>query len=114
MTNIRVIATVTYDFDTEDGLVTNEESALEQVRELIDEGGVHASDFEYEVSRSMERSPLDDLLTASHSVTPPLDDDWCGYSAPFLGRCSCGDPANHEPGGRFYKEGRLPDSERKR
>jgi hypothetical protein len=35
---------------------------------------------------------------------------WCGYSSSYLGRCCCGDSANHDPGGRFYKEGRLPDT----
>lgn len=34
---------------------------------------------------------------------------WCGYSSPYLGRCACGDPANHEPGGRYYMAGRSPD-----
>lgn len=26
---------------------------------------------------------------------------WCGRSAPGLGRCQCGDPANHAPGGKY-------------
>lgn len=33
----------------------------------------------------------------------------CGYGSPYLGPCQCGDAANHEPGGMFYREGRTPD-----
>lgn len=45
-----------------------------------------------------------DVITAEAAAS-----GWCGYSAPFLGRCACGDAKNHEPGGRYYMEGRLPD-----
>lgn len=34
---------------------------------------------------------------------------WCGYSAPFLGQCQCGDALHHQPGGMFYRKGRQPD-----
>lgn len=32
----------------------------------------------------------------------------CGYYAPMLGQCICGDPKNHEKGGKFYIADRKP------
>ena len=43
-------------------------------------------------------------------MTIVITEPWCGYSSPYLGRCHCGDAANHEPGGIYYKAGRLPDA----
>jgi len=37
-----------------------------------------------------------------------MTDTWCGFSAPFLGRCVCGDRTNHQPGGIYFREGRVP------
>jgi hypothetical protein len=40
----------------------------------------------------------------------PLADVWsgpwqnqCGHHDALLGPCVCGDPANHQPGGKFYQ-----------
>lgn len=42
-------------------------------------------------------------------VPLPASGPQCGYGSPHLGPCQCFNAANHEPGGIFYKEGRLPD-----
>lgn len=34
---------------------------------------------------------------------------WCGYVSPYLGRCCCGEAANHEPGGKYHKAVVRPD-----
>lgn len=48
---INVTASVSYSYDTDDGLVSNEEEAIEDVRSVIDNRQVQSSDFDIEVQR---------------------------------------------------------------
>ena len=44
---IKVTARVTYDYDTDDGVVDSVETALEDVSEMISTGDISAAQFEY-------------------------------------------------------------------
>ena len=46
MANIRVTASVSFDYDTEDGLVSNVEEAVQDVRDMIIDGGLMPGDFD--------------------------------------------------------------------
>ena len=51
-----------------------------------------------------------DHETAIREVHAVVTDNWCGYAAPLVGRCQCGDQANHERGGIYYHPRRVPSS----
>jgi hypothetical protein len=48
MAEITVTAKVTYTYDTDDGLVTDVDSALDDVTSMIDNCEVSAQDFEFQ------------------------------------------------------------------
>ena len=51
MAIITVTATITFDYDTEDGLVTNEEEAIDDVAQHLD-SYARSGDFEYIVKEN--------------------------------------------------------------
>jgi hypothetical protein len=47
MAKVRVTATVTFDYDTEDGIVETAEEAEQDVRDLINSGDLLAHQYEF-------------------------------------------------------------------
>lgn len=50
MSKIRVTATYVLEYDTEDGLVSTEDDALEDMKDLLSTGDVRSGEFSYTVS----------------------------------------------------------------
>lgn len=81
MSIIKATATVTYEFDTDDGLVATEEDAADQVRSMIETGQVSG----WEIDVNTVREPRIEHVIISFDTT----------GAAFT------EPLNHEPDDYF-------------
>jgi hypothetical protein len=80
MAHIRVTATVTFDYDTDEGVIETAEEAEQDVRDLINSGDLLAhqyefSTFEYEDDENEERG---DICMALRDAGAPMAADEAG------------------------------------